>query len=582
MKKPFIFLILFLICFSFLSGYQLTLVSEDESNRIASNWVSYINKIPLKGKLGKYEIKFIEEINFKGNLLCEVYHLNPQGYILVTSYKEFPPIKSFSVISDFDSESEGYEFVVLEELKIGFKYLKKNEGEEKVKRVLIKNRSRWRKLIKLNLKKMSMDIIQLEEDEKGTKKFILRGKEKKLKFESIQAPPLLNTEWNQGSPYWNKCPSLGGERCYVGCVATAMAQIMRYYKYPKRGEGSHSYFWWNGNKWLSANFSDSYDWDYMPNKTHQYDTYREKDAVSELCYEAGVSLEMKYGTDGSSAYTSDVAEALKNYFKYSSRIKVVYRRDYSGVNAWFSNFKNQRDQSRPVEFSIRSEDSGHAVVVDGYLIAGTSKKIHINMGWGGHSDDYYTLDNILDYTDTHSQYAVIDIIPQEKYRLSIEAGTGGTTEPSPGTYSYLGGTEVTVKAFPAEHYIFDFWSGCVSSTENSVTINMYSDKTLKANFQLVQPPSHFSGEKVLNRSLYQAEYINELSWEANPANQGINISHYRIYEVTGNVRTLLVELSADTFEYMHRDVEKDKQYKYAVVAVTTGGTEGQSSYTTIN
>lgn len=76
-----------------------------------------------------------------------------------------------------------------------------------------------------------------------------------------------------------------------------------------------------------------------------------------------------------------------------------------------------------------------------------------------------------------------------------------------------------------------------------------------------------SGQKILNRSLLQGEYINVLKWEANPNNQSINIAKYRIYQMDGNQRNLLVELDAGTFEYWHRKVEQSELYSYELVAV---------------
>lgn len=263
------------------------------------------------------------------------------------------------------------------------------------------------------------------------------------KLETVQANPLLSTQWSQDDPYWNWCPIFGAKRCYVGCTATAMAQIMRYYKWPKKGEGSHSYYWSKGSKALSADFSDSYDWDYMPNNAWEYDTNKEKEAVAELCYEAGISVDMAYGPEGSGAYVFDVDDALKTYFKYSDEARVVWRMDYKNANNFFNELKAQRDLSRPAEFAIYSVDSGHAVVVDGYLITDGLKQVHINMGWGGYYDAYYTVDSILDYTDAFWQHAVIDIFPFAEDQLPSISIT------SPQNGAVVGET-ITIKADAAD------------------------------------------------------------------------------------------------------------------------------------
>jgi hypothetical protein len=89
--------------------------------------------------------------------------------------------------------------------------------------------------------------------------------------------------------------------------------------------------------------------------------------------------------------------------------------------------------------------------------------------------------------------------------------------------------------------------------------------------RLVYAPLDFAGEKVLNRSLSQAEYINVLTWRAHPSN--VNVVKYELYQVEGNGRTLVAELGAETFQYWHRRVEKDKEYAYALIAVNNTGRE---------
>lgn len=598
MKRVLFFSLIFLLT-SILFCYELTLVSEGEAIYLASNWLIHINKIQFENKIGSYRIKSIEHISHNGNPLCVVYHLDPKGHILVPSYREFSPIKSFSVISDFDSTSMGYEFVVLEELKIGFDFLQDYKlGESKeVKTALSRNLSTWNKFIQMELDNTDLEEPDLLESKSKTDRryYILRDNFG-VKLEAIEAPPLLETEWGQGWPFWNWCPLLEDERCVVGCGNTAIAQIMKYYKWPKKGEGNHSYYWDNGNKWLGADFSDSYDWNYMPNSYLEYDTQREKDAVAELCYEVCVSTNTGFHPEGSTTTFSDIISALKRYFKYSNNVRMVLRGQYGSLDEWFEVLKSQRDLSRPLEFAMYPKDFdpekgiyGHAAVIDGYLITDGLKQVHINMGWYGNLygnyDAYYTLDSILDYTKVEWQGAIIDIIPERlQYTLTLASGTGGTTDPAPGDHVYDEGTEITITAKPDAHYRFNGWTGDVPSgkeNDNPIAITMNSDKSIAANFRLIYPPSNFTGQKILNRSLLLAEYINVLKWESNLNNQDINIVKYRIYQIDDGVQNILIELSSDNFVYWHRKVEKDKQYTYAIVAVNDEDREGKPAYVTI-
>lgn len=164
--------------------------------------------------------------------------------------------------------------------------------------------------------------------------------------------------------------------------------------------------------------------------------------------------------------------------------------------------------------------------------------------------------------------------------LTILSSSGGSTNPAPGIYSYEEGTEATITAIPNTHFRFSHWSGDISSSDNPITIIMDSDKSIIASFvRIIYSPSNFTGQKVLNRSLSQAEYINVFSWQSNPNN--MNIMKYRIYMVEGEIKNLLVELNASTSEYWHRRVEKDKLYTYAICAVDNEEREGDPTHITV-
>ncbi|MBN1270787.1 MAG: C10 family peptidase [Candidatus Aminicenantes bacterium] len=435
------------------------------------------------------------------------------------------------------------------------------------------------------------------------------SKNNKVMLTSSYSPPLLQTNWHQGEPYWNFCPKLGGKRCYVGCTATAMVQIMRYYQWPNNGEGSHTYYWSAGGRYLSVDFSDDYDWGYMPHNTEDYDTDREKNAVAELCYEAGVSVDMNYGPEGSGAYVFDVEDALEDHFRYLDKIKVVYRKDYGNVNLWFNELKKQRDLSQPVEFAMYSTDSGHAVVIDGYLITSGLNQVHINMGWGGSYNAYYTLDDILDYTETYWQHAVIDIIPPHEIKLNKSSlsftGTEGQASPNPQKFQVRnsGFGKMEYQITPDEDWISTSPTQGESSGEwDIITVNinisdllegtysgdikissqgarnspLYIDVSLTVKPPPIYPPLNFSGKKVKNTSGFQIEYINVLSWQENSLNR--HIEKYRIYISNSENEELLTELDAGTIEYLHRNVIGLDTYKYYLKAVDYKNREGEAAY----
>jgi hypothetical protein len=201
-------------------------------------------------------------------------------------------------------------------------------------------------------------------------------------------------------------------------------------------------------------------------------------------------------------------------------------------------------------------------------------------GWTGDVPSGHENDNPLTVTMDSNKSITANFIRQ--YTLTITTTEGGTTDPSPGIYVYDVGTEITIKAIPDSDYKFSGWSGDASGEENPTVISMDSDKTVTANFiRIIYSPLNFKGKKISNRALFYIEYINSLSWDANPKNADIGVAKYRICQGEGGSRSLLVELDADTFNYYHRRVDKDKSYVYTLVAVNSEGVEGEPATITV-
>ncbi|MBO4588206.1 MAG: C10 family peptidase [Bacteroidales bacterium] len=209
---------------------------------------------------------------------------------------------------------------------------------------------------------------------------------------------LMHTQWNQSSPYNDQCPVDTGGRAVSGCVATAMAQIMRYWAWPPTGTGSHSYTCSTlyEPRTLSVDFSAAtYDWDNMPagGRGIYFWSDEEKAAVAQLVYHCGVAVNMGYTRKESGAGMGYVATALRDYFSYTSNIRIVSRSSYSDAD-WIALMKHELDSIRPVNYSGSSSDGsgGHSFIVDGY---NDDDYFHINWGWGGYCDGWYELSNLV-------------------------------------------------------------------------------------------------------------------------------------------------------------------------------------------
>lgn len=215
---------------------------------------------------------------------------------------------------------------------------------------------------------------------------------------AVIVSPLILTRWNQ-DPYYNDlCPmdNSRNERTVVGCVATAMAQVLRYWKYPITGNGSHSYTHTHGVQ--SANFANTtYDWASMPVELTATSSDIEKAAVAQLMYHCGVSVEMDYGvasTGGSGAFTissksnsTHCAEyALREYWGYKPTLQGLQKSNYSDKD-WKTMLKNDLKAGRPIIYSGYG-DGGHCFVCDGY---NEDEYFHFNWGWGGLYDGFFLL-----------------------------------------------------------------------------------------------------------------------------------------------------------------------------------------------
>ena len=221
---------------------------------------------------------------------------------------------------------------------------------------------------------------------------------------------ICTTKWNQDSPYNLYAPeSSGGPggRCYAGCVATAMSQVMKHWNHPTQGSGSHQYFC-PGYGMLSANFGNTtYHWELMPDRLGGA-SQEEIEAVALFMYHCGVSVDMNFSPNGSGANSWDVPNAINRYFSYSSHATLRTRDDYSLVN-WQNMLKESIDLGWPLYYSGFSNSGGHAFVCDGY---DDNDLFHYNWGWGGSSDGWFVVDEI-DYAGWAQ--AVFNYVPTNVY-----------------------------------------------------------------------------------------------------------------------------------------------------------------------
>lgn len=212
----------------------------------------------------------------------------------------------------------------------------------------------------------------------------------KTTYATSVAPLLGGIRWDQGTPYNELCPTIStkySDRTVTGCVATAMAQVMRYHQWPVTGKGSNTYTPYGYSQALTVDFSKTtYDWKNMTETYNNLSTTTEKNAVATLMYHCGVSVNMNYGFS-SSASPTNMAKALIKYFSYDPNIQ-TYHRDYYTKYEWENMLKTELNAKRPVLYAGNSTDVGHQFVCDGY---DSNDLFHFNWGWSGESDGYFEL-----------------------------------------------------------------------------------------------------------------------------------------------------------------------------------------------
>jgi len=725
MKTKF-FIIGLLILFLFISSSaqfnskNMTPVYENEAVMVANNFLNYINKAPLKGKLGYYVINEEEIISNKGLPLCYVFNLSPSGHIVLSAYKELNPLRSFSFYYSFKSSSGKYEKIITDKLKDEFNYLnEENKGNLYVTSTIKQNKKCWifwknfrldtkippyelkekygreikkqagillsslhlKNSIKLQKGKLLTPIFykknrnRAQEEDKfinnlyvakyyqhlhrdlQKKKYEAESiNQEKVKIKSANISLLSGTIYSQSDVFGDFVLSgavknigtsaamfteinvalydknnnlIGTGSTYInggtnvkltyGAYTNALLPgekgffiLFTSYKYSEVDHWQYSFDWdeysyslcnaeikFDGNPSFSSDyFGDLYIAGNMKNTAKNYVSYFTE--VFFAIYNSSgkvINVDSTY-VDGDTYNLGWTSTDTAIYPGQSWPFELYTITPYGNYSSYEYSFEWNEAQTAVLTYSI----SGKVVKAGGGGLDGVEMEglpgnpttndqgqysTKVESGWSGtvtpKKEGYSFSPPNRSYASVTSNKIGQDYTASYiQYTLTITSGTGGTTNPVPGTYTYDKGTKVTITALPDKQYVFYGWSGNVSGITNPITVTMNADKSITANFKLISPPANFNGQKVLNRSLYQAEYINVLKWKYNPKNAGINIVKYRIYQTEVNTHNQLVELNADVFEYLHRNVEKEKQYTYAIVAVNAEGREGKPAFITIN
>lgn len=372
------------------------LADANQMEQVCQNWLTLI--VTERGKWGGSTdpaIADIQDIVVNDTLLARYYAIDPAGYIMVPALREMAPVIAYSDEYPLDLSETTFGMapmlrqILQDRFRVFVQVYGSLEASQPADKPLFSafNGTLWNEL-----------TVPADQ--------YIPAYNKGLAAETKNVGPLLTTAWHQGAPYNDLCPMGDGDRCVVGCVATAAAQIARYHMWPPYGTGTHSYYWGGDTscdgstpgQTLSADFSDAYSYDDSPA------------AVAELSYEMGVAFEMDYGACGSGAYTLYGATVFPTYFNYDPSATTRNRSSYD-AEEWFSIIQNEINQGRPILYRIYS----HAIVCDGWRQVSGLNQYHFNYGWGGSQNSWYTVDNLYcpwSGCDPMVEGMVINIIPK--------------------------------------------------------------------------------------------------------------------------------------------------------------------------
>jgi uncharacterized protein (TIGR02145 family) len=384
-----IFIIFILLSIFGLSGFADSI--DVEIARNAAKYFYFINSNIDISKINMNLVFIAKEKSQSKNAVDEqlyyVFNINQNdGYVIIAADNDVLPILSYSLKGHYTNENLPPAYIEwMDKCKAEIQYVKKNHIKADV-----------------NIQKQWEDLIN----------------EKKTSHKGVKSVnPLLTTIWGQ-SPYYNElCPfdnSLN-QRTVTGCVATAMAQIMKFWNYPTQGTSSYSYVHPIYGT-LSADFGNTtYNWSGMPDNVNSSNI-----SVATLMKHCGVSVDMNYGVNVSYAYPTHVVYAYQTYFNYSSSINTSYRVNFTD-NEWILILKSELDAGRPVHYwgcdSING--SGHSFVCDGY---GANDFFYFNWGWSGsHDNDLFNINALNPGSKNYNsnQFVFIGIQPSTSVSLPI-------------------------------------------------------------------------------------------------------------------------------------------------------------------
>jgi len=410
-------------------------VPADDARQVAHNF--------FYERISQYQVKDHDQIRlgpamtieYQGIPVYYAFNIQPEGFIFVAAWDEVFPVLAYSFKGSYTESGQPQNF------------------------------SAWMEQYARQIHHAVTEKVPPEHNTVHSWEYYLNTPHENLSaLTGREVEPLITSTWDQGMYYNEMCPAdpAGPDgHCYAGCVATAMGQVMNYFRWPDTGTGSYTY---NCPPYgtLSVNYdSASYHWDLMETSLNHYNPF-----IAELLYHLGVSVDMVYGPDGSGMYNHKAAYSLRTYFKYSPETQYVYRD--STTMDWDSLIMAHLDRKIPMYYAGWSVPNiyGHAFVCDGYQ---DSAYYHFNWGWSGSYDGYFYTDNLTPGGNNFNlaQELVIHAVP-DTAAYSYPLYCSGNSE-----YMTLFGTieDGSGPLFPYAHLSDCAWLIAPDDTINGISLD---------------------------------------------------------------------------------------------------------------
>lgn len=347
MKKTFL---LALLCCLFSIGFAGNIVSVNDARTASANFIKAIYP-DMNVTASDFVLKHTE-LDENGDAVFYQFAIGEQGFILISANDAVDPVLAYSVTNNFDKNLPIYAVSAYREEIIAAK----NTVSQKALRA-------WNELLNYQ---PARDVVG--------------------QFISDEVKPFVTSKWNQGEYFNYLCPAQEDawqhqhelncdNHVPAGCVATAMTQVMYYYRYPEYGVGGVGYqpthYEYDDENnptdtfvypWQIQSFNTLHEFDAMPSNVNFY-----TGEVAKIMWHAGMSVLMDYGPSGSGAQSADAITALKDNWGYNRTAQFYSRNDYSNTK-WADTLTKELRALRPIYYSGADADGGHAFVLDGYQI----------------------------------------------------------------------------------------------------------------------------------------------------------------------------------------------------------------------